>query len=202
MEIIPETNTVKVFGKSFRAMKVFIRQACLWKTYKNKTEEETHALAASAPNETDTHAGWKPLKKVVLGDHEIPQKSAMLIPVSVPRATVGYDICFDGPSKVKTLAHQSTLNTVLERNKTVVLVVNTTAIPVKLKQGVLLSHALAYDEQIVPEPLDLSRACIGAFDQNSSIASKESAPASLDSLVKVADYPQHVDSLFYVTTQI
>ncbi len=135
------------------------------------------------------------MNAVVLGDHEIPQKTAMHIPVSLLSATVGCGICFDGPFKVKTLAFEFTISTVIEGNKIVVLVVKTNAAPVKLKQGVLLSHALAYDGQIVPGPLDLSRAGIGAFDQNSPVASKASAPASIDSLVKIVDYPEHRDSL-------
>ncbi len=120
----------------------------------------------------------------------------MHIPVSIPHATAGCDICFDEPSKVKIFALESTLNTVLEGNKTVALVVSTTANPIKLKQGVLLSHALAYDGQIVPEPLELSRACIGAVDHSSIVTSNSSVPASLDSLVKVMDYPEQRDSLF------
>ncbi len=99
---------------------------------------------------------------MVIWDHEVPQKTAMHIPASVLHTTVGCDICLEEPYKVKTLALESTLNTVLEVNKTVALVVNATSSPVKLKQGVLFSHARAYDGQIVPEHFELSHTCIGA----------------------------------------
>ncbi len=58
-----------------------------------------------------------------------------------------------------------------------------------------MSHALPYNGQIVPEPLELSCACIGAVNQNLSSASKASQTASLDPLVKIMDYPEHRDSL-------
>ncbi len=78
--------------------------------------------------------------EVVLKDHEIPQKTAMQISVLVPSAC---DICFEWSCKVKTLARESSLNTVLEGNKTAARVVNTTATPVKLKQGVLFESCTA-----------------------------------------------------------
>ncbi len=58
-----------------------------------------------------------------------------------------------------------------------------------------MSHALVYDGQNVPENLELSRVCIGAVDKNSPVVSKASEPASLGSLVKIIDCPEHRDSL-------
>ncbi len=82
MGINPETNTAKFLGKSFKAMDVPMRLAFPWKTHKHKRVEESQALAASAPNNKDTHMGWKTVNAVVIGDQEIPQKTAMHIPVS------------------------------------------------------------------------------------------------------------------------
>ncbi len=112
----------------------------------------------------------------------------------------GGDICLERPCEIKTLTLESTPNTVLEGNKTVALLVHTTTGLGKLKE-VFLSHALAFNEQVVPEPLKLtlSRAYIDAVDQHSSADSKASHPALLDSLVKVMDYPEHKGSL--LTTQ-
>ncbi len=59
-----------------------------------------------------------------------------------------------------------------------------------------MSHALAYDGEVIPLPLELSRGCIDAVDQNSSAASKASETASLDSTVTVMDYPEDKNSLF------
>ncbi len=77
----------------------------------------------------------------------------MHIPVSVPNATVGCDLCLEGPSRVNTLAIESTLNTVRKGGRTVALVVNTTGGPVKLRNGIILGRALAFDGQVLPEPL-------------------------------------------------
>ncbi len=96
----------------------------------------------------------------VIGNHEIPNRMAIHIPVSIPKATVGCDICLEGPSRVNKLAVEPTLNTVRDGHRTTALVVNTTGGPIKLKQGVLLTQALAFDRKVVSEPLDLPDACI------------------------------------------
>lgn len=85
---------------------------------------------------------------------------------------------------------------VLEGNKMVALVANTTPTSVKLKQRILLGHTLAFDGQVVPEPTKFSRACISAVHQNSIASSKTSQPALVDSLGKVMDYSGHRDSLY------
>ncbi len=72
-------------------------------------------------------------------------RTAMHIPVSVPIATVDCDLCLEGPSRVNSLGIESTLNTVREGGRTVALVVNTTGGPVKLRSGVFLGRALAFD---------------------------------------------------------
>ncbi len=55
----------------------------------------------------------------------------MHVPMSVPNATAGCDICLKGAGYVKRLAVEPTLNTVREGHKTVAFVVKTTGSPVK-----------------------------------------------------------------------
>ncbi len=85
---------------------------------------------------TDVCKGWKIVNAIVNGNHEIPQRTAMHIPVPVPNATFGWDLCLEGPSRVNSLAIESTLNTVREGGRTVALLVNTTGGPVKLRNGI------------------------------------------------------------------
>ncbi len=89
----------------------------------------------------------------------------MHIPVSVPNATVSCDLCLEGPRRVNTLAIESTLNTVREGGWTVALVVNTTGGPVKLRNGIFLGSAQAFNGQVLPEPLELKHTPIGAVNQ-------------------------------------
>ncbi len=110
------------------------------------------------------------------------------------QATVGCDICLEGPSHVAALAVESTLTTVQEGNKTIAIVVNTTAGPLKLKTGVLLAQALAFDGQVIPTPIQLPSVSVGAV-HDSSASTEKSSTASLESLVKVVDYPEHRPSL-------
>ena len=118
----------------------------------------------------------------------------MHISVSVPKATVGCDICFEGPSRVKRLVVESTLNRVREGHKTDLLVVNTTGGPIKLKQRVLLSQALAYDKPVVSEPLGMPSACVASL-YNSTSHNKPVETQTLDSFVTVVDYPEFRPSL-------
>ncbi len=106
----------------------------------------------------------------------------MNIPVSVPNPTVGYDICLEGSSRVNTLA-------VCEGNRALAIVVNTTGSPVKLKNGVFLGHALAFDGQVSPEPLELRRTCVGALGQPGT-GDKTCQTSAIAPLVKVVDYPE------------
>ena len=140
------------------------------------------------------HREWTVVKATVIGNHDIPDRTAMHIPVSVPNARVGCDICIEGESKVQRLAVESTLGTVREGHNTTALVVNTTGGPIKLRQGVFLSEALAYDGQVVSEPMDLpvpSTASVCASVSNESKGQTQ----TLESLVTVADYPELSDSL-------
>ncbi len=136
---------------------------------------------------TDICRGWKSVNAIVMGNHEIPQRTAMHIPVSVSNDTVGCDLCLEGPSRVNTLAIESTLNTVREGGRTVTLVVNTTGCPVKLRNGVFLGRALAFDGQVLPEPLELKRTSVGAVNQPCA-GDKTSQVSSLGSFLKVGDY--------------
>lgn len=85
------------------------------------------------------------MNAVVIGTHEIPQKTAMHIRVSVYRATVGYNTFPEGPCEIKSRGFESTLNTVLEGSKTVAVLGNSTTTLDKHKQGALLGHALVFD---------------------------------------------------------
>ncbi len=113
----------------------------------------------------------------------------MYIPVSVPNATVGCDLCLEGPSRVNTLAIESTLNTVREGGRIVALVVNTTGGPVKLRNGVFLGRALAFDGQVLPEPLELKHTPVGAVNQPCS-GDKTSQASSVGSFLRVGDKPE------------
>ncbi len=89
----------------------------------------------------------------------------MHIPVSVLNATVGCDLCLEGPSCVNTLAIESTLHTVREGGRPVALVVNTTGGPIKLRNGVFLGCALAFDGQVLPKPLEFKHTPVDAVNQ-------------------------------------
>ncbi len=91
---------------------------------------------------------------MVLGNHEIPHRFAVRVPVSLA-APVGSDVCFDGPSLVHALTLEPTLATVREGNTADALVMNNSGGPVRLRKGVLLTRALAYGAQVSSEPLDL-----------------------------------------------
>ena len=158
-----------------------------------KAGENQQELSCAA--EKTTNPGeWTVVKATVIGSHYIPDRTAAHIPVSVPNARVGCDICVEGPCKVKRLAVEPTLSTVREGYRTSALVVNTTGGPIKLRQGVLLSEALAYDRQVVSEPLDLPEPSVTSV---CAPVSKDSSvqTSALETLVTVADYPELKDSL-------
>ncbi len=73
--------------------------------------------------------------------------------------------------------------------KAIALVVNATGSPIKLKQGVFLSRALAFNGQVVSEPDELPQACVGIVS-HSPACDETSQSLSLDSRVKVVDYPE------------
>ena len=148
----------------------------------------------------NSNDNWTTVNATVIGDHEIPHRVAMHIPVSVPQATVDYDICLEGPSHIKRLVVKSTLITVREGHKTVALVVNITGGPIKLKTGVLLTKALVFDRPVVPEPLEFPVSFLASVYQNTSVNNTASVP-TLKSCVPVADYPELRHSLLELLNQ-
>ncbi len=83
----------------------------------------------------------------------------------------------------------STPNTVREGGRTVTIVVNTTGGPVKLRNGVFLGRALAFDGQVLPEPLELKHTPVAAVNQPCA-GDKTSQASSLGSFLKVGDYSE------------
>ena len=148
----------------------------------------------------DPNDNWITVNAMVIGDHEIPHRVAMHIPVSVPQATVRCDICLEGPIHIKRLVVEATLNTVREGHKTVALVVNTTGGPIKLKTGVLLTKALVFDRPVVPEPLEFPASFLASVYQNTSVNNMASVP-TLKPCVPVADYPELRHSLLELLNQ-
>ncbi len=71
--------------------------------------------------------------------------------------------------------------------RTVSLVVNTTDGPVKLRNGVFLGRALAFDWQVLPEPMELKHTPVGAVNQPCA-GNKTSQASSLGFFLKVGDY--------------
>ncbi len=110
----------------------------------------------------------------------------MHIPVSVPNATVGCDICLEGPNQIKALAVESTLHTV---HRTVVSVVNTIGGPIKLQQGVFLSRALVFIEQVMQNPWNYRMLALVQLIILPPLI-KTTQDLSLDPHVKVVDYPE------------
>ncbi len=135
-----------------------------------------------------TTKGWKEVKATVL-DHEIPDRVAKRIPVRVPDATVGSDICFAGNISIQRLAVKSTLSTVREGHVTDALVVNITGGPVRIKHGLLLGKCLAYNLNVVPVPLVFPAACVSSVHKSSVDTELRQAP-NLRSVVNVVDYPE------------
>ncbi len=137
---------------------------------------------------------WKLVKAIVVGDHEIPTHVAMHIPISVPKATVGCDICIEGPSQVQRVYVEPILTTMRDGHNTTALVVNTTGGSVKLKHGLFLSKALVYDQRVVPKPPEFPQACVTSVDQSPSNSERGQDP-TLSSYVSVVDYPELTERL-------
>ncbi len=144
---------------------------------------------ATGTTPTDVCRGWKSVNAIVMGNHEIPQRTVMYIPFSVPKTAVGCDLCLERPNRVNTLALESTLNTVHEGGQIVTLVANPTGGPVKLINGIFLGRALAFDGQVLPEPLELKHTPVGAVNQPCA-GDKIRQASSLGSFLKVGDYPE------------
>ncbi len=195
MTIRADNNSVQVFGKHLEAMDQIVRLACSW-TRTRKRSVVTSAFPTDQPHLTLSAISkyWRTVHAVVIRDHVIPQKTAVDIPVSVLQATVGCNICLEGPSHVAALAVESTLTTGPERNRIIALVENTTGGLLNFKKGVLLAQVIAFDGQVMPTPIQLPSVSVGAV-HDSPASSEKSSTASLDPLVKVVDYPEHRPSL-------
>ncbi len=204
MVVIPDTITSRFRGRYFKAMDPPVCLASPWeiKDTPSKGRESvfpesvvhtvpilstvpvpdtgTTSLNGKPPTPSDVSRGWKYVNAIVVGNHEIYQRPAMYIPVTVPNATVGCNICPEEPSRVNTLR---------EGSRTGALVVNTTGGPVKLKNGVFLGRALAFDGQVLPEPLELRLTCVGAVGQPGA-GDKTYQASAVATLVKVVDYPE------------
>lgn len=121
------------------------------------TDAELHftvpSVQTTAQQENITK-GWKEVNVTVLGDQEITDRVAKGIPIWVPDATEGSNICFDGNSCTQHLAVELTPSTVREGHVTDALVVNITGGPVKKKDGRHLSKCLSYNMNVVTEPME------------------------------------------------
>ncbi len=146
------------------------------------------------PRLDDLFREWKSVNEMIIENQEIPQRKAMHIPVSVPDATFACDICFEKSSQIKELAVELTLNTVREGNQSVAFVLDAAGGLFIRKQGVILSSAPAFNGQVMPEPVELSHARVGAVS-HSSANDKSTHYLSLDSRVKVVDYHELKPSL-------
>ncbi len=114
--IHPDTNVVKFQGESLKAMEKLMRLTAPREQDKdNKTGTfRPQAVAAvqvpspvSSSNKdtvkTGLNGNWKQVNATVIGNHEIPDRTAMHTHVSVPSATVGCDICLEVAGYVKRL---------------------------------------------------------------------------------------------------
>ena len=153
----------------------------------HNSNQITSSVSRDVPQGT-SQGNWKQVRATVVGNHDIPSRTAMHVPVSVPDATVGCDICIEGPSQMHRLSVEPTLSTVRDTHKATALVVNTTCGPIKLKQGLFLSKALVYDKRVIPEPLEFPQACVASVEQLPGNSERGQDP-TLSSFVTVADYP-------------
>ncbi len=184
------TDAEQRLMNKYRAMDVPTRFASPWEP---KTQQRAPLTAApvhlAAPQPSDVLPRWDSVNAVVLGNHEIPHRFAVRIPVSLA-APVGSDVYFDGPSLVHALTLEPTLVTVREGNTDDALVVNNSGGLVRLLKGVLLTYALAYDEQVSSEQLDLDLTSLPIGAVADVRLGGENTSPTLDSHVKVEDYPE------------
>ena len=76
------------------------------------TTSSVSSANRDTPQNEDVTREWKQVRATVLGNHEIPDRTAMHIPVSVLNAPVGCDVCIEGPSQLQRLSIEATLTTV------------------------------------------------------------------------------------------
>ena len=196
--ILPNNNSVIIHGKQIKAMNepmplATLHDKSLWLADKRTSgtlDDSTSRVLPSvhAPSTFNTRDDWKYVKATVVGNHEIPDRVAMHIPISLPDAPIESDVSFTGPCKLHRLAMESTLSTVREGHVASALVVNTTGGPVRVKHGVYLGDGLVYDRKVLPTPLEFPTACVAAVQ--SSADSELGQGPTLSSLVNVVDYSE------------
>ncbi len=196
--VLPNSNSIIIHGKQIKAMNEPMPLAPLhdklpWRADKRASgtlDDSTSRIVPSvhAPSTFDTRDDWKYVKATVVGNHEIPDRVAMHIPISLPHAPIESDVCFTGPCKPKRLAMESTFSTVREGHVASALVVTTTGGPVRVKHGVYLGDGLVYDRKLLPTPLEFPTACVAAMQSSADIELGQDP--TLSSLVNVVDYPE------------
>ena len=214
MEIHPTTASVKYNGFSYRTMPV---PAPLISPSKPSRKTSTANIAVTTSQTRNSRlrtqgsqpAGsgsavadpvlaltnkWVQSKATVVGTHIIPPRTAVNVPVSVPHAQIGTDVCLEGPSNLNRLSVEPTLNTIAENNTTIAAVVNSSDQPVKLKPGVNLTKVLIFDRKVVPESCDIPEACVAPVLSSTPDTEPGKAP-TLSSFVTDVDYPQAKHSL-------
>ena len=209
MEIHPQTNTVKIGVRTFNAMREprrLITSLHQTQSYISTprspnisgvlVSSDSHLNGGSPKRESkkEIAAGWKSIKATVIGNHLIPDRMAVLIPVSIPKVPLGCDVCMEGPSRVNKLAVEPTLTTVHTENQTSVLAVNMSGGPINLKQGVFITQALVYDQKVVPEALEVPAASVASLSGSAGDIEQGMGP-TLSSFVNVVDYPDAKHSL-------
>ncbi len=118
-----EKRLIQYAGRKYRTLDVPTRFASPWEPKPQQRAPLTAApVHLAAPQPSDVLPQWDSVNAVVLGNHEIPHRFAVRVPVSLP-APVGSDVCFDGPSLVHALTLEPTLATVREGNTADALVV-------------------------------------------------------------------------------
>ena len=206
VRIEPKDNLVIFRGKKLKAMDVSMPLAPKHVKSPKRTGGDKQGMSSVIPSVhvsrklSDPTENWKTVRATVVGNHSIPDRFAMHIPVSVPEASVGSDICLAGPGKLCRLAVEATLTTVAEGHVTAALVVNTSGVSVRLKHGTLLGEGLVYDRKVVPEPLEFPNACVASARESCGDIERGQVP-TLSSLVNVVDYPERKHSLLELMGQ-
>ncbi len=186
-----EQRLIRYAGRKYRALAAPTRLASPW-TQSAKPTVAPLAVAPTrdvAPQPSSSVPTWCSVNAVILGNHEIPHRFAMRIPVSLA-APIGTDVCFDGPSLVHALTFELTLATVREGNRIDALVVNNSGAPVRLRKGVLFTRALVYGASVSDTPLDLDFPSLSIGAVADVQLGGETQQPILDSHVTVADYPK------------
>ncbi len=119
-----EKHLIQYADRKYRALDVPTRFASPWEPKPQKRAQLTAApVHLAAPQPSEVLPRWDSVNAVVLGNHEIPHRYTVRVPVSLA-APVGSDVCFDGPCLVHALTLEPTLATVREGNTADALVVN------------------------------------------------------------------------------